>query len=661
MSGSGDWRDSAFVDRERAVDEIHLRASHPVRPYARISHMVRVMRSPSDFFREELFQRFWEAEARRTGTRPTDEEAPPAVWLTPSADTADRPRKEIDADIHKRRLAAQARQNVTKDAMRALRSQPSRGNRVLRAFAHTKRRNLSQAHKVLINVFKDTMGMVDSPERYANSLAGQTQAALEEVGKLVRLYAPKGPLDPESATIARDEADPDDDGREPFERLSPFAPGGEIDPAAPFSARRVWLNIWRRDTSQTPHPPQSDRLRLHWELYDANHNFTAYEDFHCAEEASEAGLFVASDSARVDTDRTAFSAVNAAITTLTQGGAFGWQGELFALSHFYVLPLRDVAAARLGAQEAEQLMAALEPDAEIPAAATATLRSLLSQEAQKYFHFPDKTRATGLREDFVITRVAGGAAVMVSDLRPHSRTEYHLERAARTLIFDIALTEESRGRLMKTCIELATYRMLGVRSYANLFPARELFNDLAEEISERTFGLTKGVNYPYYSSHKRLRELDLISARLDAANFFITDGVNGAAGQAMNYSRLVRDRLARLDERPIAGFQSAEDIFGRFISSTLNTKRFAERYEQVRRRVTEANELLRADMDLGLQAIIGVLGGTALVLSIDSLWGSTVGPALTAALAVLVIFCVAALARHLSKKKRPPDRSGGRS
>jgi hypothetical protein len=470
--------------------------------------MIRVMRSPSDLFREELFQRFWDAEAGSTGARPTDEQAPPAAWLTPPVTPADRPRAEIDADIQKRRLAAQARQNVTKDAMRALRSRPSEDNAVLQAFAGSKcRGDLSKAHGALIKVFKDTMGVVGSLDRYADSLGGQTAIASAEIGKLVRLYAPGQPLDPQSATLRRDETDPPDDGREPFERLTPFAPGGAIDPAAPLSARRVWLNFWRRDGSQRPREQESDRLRLHWELYDSNHNFTAYEDFRCTGEASEAGLFEANDSARIDTHRTALSSINAAINSLTATDTFNWRGELFALSHFYVLPLRDVAAARLGADEAERLMAALEPGAETSANATATLRSLLSQEAQHYFRFPDKTRATGLREDFVMTRVAGGAAVMVSDLRPHSRTEYHLERAARTLIFDIALTEESRGRLMKTCLELATYRMLGVRSYANLFPATELFNDLAEEISERTFGLSDGFNYPYFSSRSRLRSL----------------------------------------------------------------------------------------------------------------------------------------------------------
>jgi len=65
MTRSGDWRDSAFVDRERAVDEIHLRASYPIRPYARVSHMIRVFNSPSDMFREELYNLCHEALAKR--------------------------------------------------------------------------------------------------------------------------------------------------------------------------------------------------------------------------------------------------------------------------------------------------------------------------------------------------------------------------------------------------------------------------------------------------------------------------------------------------------------------------------------------------------------------------------------------------------------------
>jgi len=146
----------------------------------------------------------------------------------------------------------------------------------------------------------------------------------------------------------------------------------------------------------------------------------------------------------------------------------------------------------------------------------------------------------------------------------------------------------------------------------------------------------------------------------------------------MNYSRLVRDRLARLDERPIPGFQSADDIFGRFISSTLNTKRFAERYEQVRRRVTEANELLRAELDLSLQLlIIFVAAGAAVMSVIDASWpkiGLGVWSVIlevwsfiphTAAkpivLGASLIVVVVAIAWRLSKKKRPPDRSDGRS
>lgn len=135
MTRSGDWRDSAFVDRERAVDEIHLRASYPIRPYARVSHMIRVFNSPSDMFREELYNLCHEALAKRRKWFAGRIEGPlPIELLTPQVDQASSDRKAIEKTISDRRRAAQDRQDLTKDAMRALRTSPPDRNRVISAF-----------------------------------------------------------------------------------------------------------------------------------------------------------------------------------------------------------------------------------------------------------------------------------------------------------------------------------------------------------------------------------------------------------------------------------------------------------------------------------------------------------------------------------------------
>ncbi|MGX6648289.1 DUF3422 family protein [Maricaulaceae bacterium MS644] len=600
MSRSGDWRDSAFVDRERAVDEIHLRASHPIRPYARVSHMIRVLRSPSDLFREELYERYWSAkQGRRKKRREKAEDYCPADWLTPPVDLGDHDLEKINTAIRRRRRAAQSRQDLAKNAMRALRSLPSSDNPLLEAFAPGKTLEAAQA-KVLLK-FKECMSVIGGPDRYGDSLAGQTRTAVEEMAKLVALYGDNKILDPKSSVHAAP-AEPQADGREPFNRLSPFTPGaGPIDPAARLSTRRLLLNLWKPDGET-----ESDRLRLQWELYDANHNFTFFEDFHDSAEAESCGFFAPHDDPRVvDTSNTALRSANSAFTALMGKDQFVWRGELFALSHFFVLPIDAVLQARLpdeaAAQASRRLQEACLTGRPETVAGDPDFIALLEREARRYLRFPDKTRATGERSDFIMTLVHGGAAVLISDLRPHSRTEYHLERAARTLIFDIALTNEQRGRLLKTCTDLATYRMMGVRSYANFFPATEVFNDAAEELSERTFQLTGS------DLKDRLREIASISERVAAMNFFVTDGVNGAASQAANFARLAQDRLLSLDETRLRGFQSVADVISRFLSSTLNARRFAERYEQVRRRIAEANDLMRAELDYGIQNRIGHL------------------------------------------------------
>lgn len=381
--------------------------------------------------------------------------------------------------------------------------------------------------------------------------------------------------------------------------------------------------MWRHPGQAPSAEPKIDQLRLSWELYDANHNFTIYEDFRDLVEAQDSGFFASIEDPRVvETGQTALRSANLAIKALTHDDPFKWKGELFALSHFFILPMRDVLSARLSPEAAATMAGRLEEAARLrtpeAAAHDPELVALLESEARRYFSFPDKTRATGDRSDFIMTLVHGGAAILVSDLRPHSRTEFYLERAARTLIFDIALNDEERGRLLKSCTDLATYRMLGVRSYSNFFPAQEVFNDISEELSERTFQLQRPNRNQRTRTEddqrQRLREIGTISERVAAMNFFITDGVNGAASQAMNYARMAQDRLARLEETRIRGYQSAEDVFARFLSSALNAERFADRYEQVRRRISETNDLLRAELDIEIQNRIGNLTwGTVLL------------------------------------------------
>lgn len=635
MSRTYDWRDSAFVDRERAVDEIHLRASYPLRPYARISHMIRVMRSPSDLFREELYKRYWQARRRRKGKFDDGRSQPfPEEWLTPAVDIEGRAPDEISAAISRRRRASQERQDVAKDAMRALRTLPSETNVVLKAFARGD--SIPSAQAKVLAEFKTCMKAIGSSKRYAESLAGQTRAAVSEMAKLVDLYRPGQPLEPETSALDRVHDDDESDGREPFKRLHPFVPGGA--PALDqrhFTGRRLWLNLWKPEGPDTPEDAQTDRLRAAWELYDANQNFSFFQDFDDASEAAAHKFFDgASSQGVVNTQDTASRSAVRAIERLTENSPFDWRGELFALSHFFVIPLRDVLGARLALDETQAIMEDLErargPAGRIPAAVDQKVRDIISEEARRYFRFPDKTRANGVREDFILTMVYGGAAILVSDLRPHSRTAYHLERAARTLIFDISLNNEERGRLLKICTDLATYRMLGVRSYANFFPATEVFKDVSEELSERTFRIGK-TKLRFRIGKSRLRaKLDQIAAlseRIAATNFFITDGVNGAAGQAANYARLAEDRLALLNEMPFAGYQSAREVFARFLSSSLNVRRFAERYEQVRRRIAEANDLLRAELDYNVQSGIQRLTLVAAIVG-----GIAAGAALIAAL-----------------------------
>jgi len=186
-------------------------------------------------------------------------------------------------------------------------------------------------------------------------------------------------------------------------------------------------------------------------------------------------------------------------------------------------------------------------------------------------------------------RVAGGRALMFSDLRLHE------DRFSRILIRDLGLNERQAGRLAQRAFELNTYRLLALISLPvareNTLRIHQLENKLAE------------VTQKMAQSNGDFAEADLLSTLSDLSAE--TEGIIAASGYRYRASRaygeLVRKRLEDMRQERIEGLQTFGEFLDRRFTPALATiEAAARRQEELSKRAARVTALLRTRVEVGL-------------------------------------------------------------
>ena len=579
------WRESAYMDREPLIHEIHKRQPFPLRPYVRATLMVRIFPSLADRVREHIV-------AKKPELSP--EQAPGAPFTTEQLLANKAPEAvQLDEKLAKqflqtREVLLYERRNAVKAYIRGL------------SPTYTPKHQIqpSDASNMLAEVYKDFMSTRAERPDY-------TTLARREIRRLEALYKPGGPLH-----LPEDLMPLPADGRFGARPLEPYRTGG--------ASRKRWFNFWKRsaDSRQVPAVDNGEDLRLNWELYGLNQNFTVIEDYNEGHlppltDGSEDAFF--DDVESINTARTAIDGFEQRLRTLSPetAQAFRWCGDLLSVSHVWMLPIEKLLMwdnSHVTAPDQALLWKVRSHpgvlDAGLNSDEFERLQTLLVRFAKPFFAMQDPTRADWTRDDFIMSRVVGDRAFLLADLQQHSRKHHNAERASRVVVIDFGMNDEQRGRLLKRIYDIATYRMLGLRDYSYFFCAQTVTDGVNIELDKLSGDLSKLAENESKDEHsyekslqEHVQQLLQLDARLSSLNFFIADGITPSAKSTETYLTLAQERIESLREARMPGYQTVGEYLRRFEGSARNVIRIAEQYEMARTRLAELIALARAETD----------------------------------------------------------------
>lgn len=187
------------------------------------------------------------------------------------------------------------------------------------------------------------------------------------------------------------------------------------------------------------------------------------------------------------------------------------------------------------------------------------------------------------------SEVEGGSAHIATDFRQGS------DGLTRMLVLDSGMKPEQAGALVQRLLEVETYRtlaLLGLPTAQALSPIISDVEDGLRSITERMRGADPA------DSRALLDEISALAADLEA----------GAAaslyrfGASRAYGGIVADRLASLDEEPVAGAATLKGFLERRLGPALRTcEAVEERQANLSRKLSRAANLLRTRVDVELE------------------------------------------------------------
>lgn len=189
----------------------------------------------------------------------------------------------------------------------------------------------------------------------------------------------------------------------------------------------------------------------------------------------------------------------------------------------------------------------------------------------------------------VVTEVADGAALVVSDFRIH-------DGFTRYLVLDRHLRHRQSGRTVQRLLEIETYRMMALLALpvakevsATLAPAeRETATLMAEMTEDRGYQSEREI----LSGLTRLAAAVELSVTRTAFRF----------GAAQAYYALVNQRVADLRGQPMRGFSSIRGFLDRRLAPAIQTcLSVARRQNELSERIARKSALLRTRVDVELE------------------------------------------------------------
>jgi uncharacterized membrane-anchored protein len=189
----------------------------------------------------------------------------------------------------------------------------------------------------------------------------------------------------------------------------------------------------------------------------------------------------------------------------------------------------------------------------------------------------------------VVTEVADGAALVVSDFRIH-------DGFTRYLVLDRKLRRRQSGRTVQRLLEIETYRMMALLA----FPvAREVSATLARAEQETAALMAEmAADRGHDSERAILSGLTRLAAEIELS---ITR-TDFRFGGAEAYYALVVKRVADLRGRSVADFSNIQGFLDRRLAPAIQTcLSVARRQNELSARIARKSALLRTRVDIELE------------------------------------------------------------
>lgn len=173
----------------------------------------------------------------------------------------------------------------------------------------------------------------------------------------------------------------------------------------------------------------------------------------------------------------------------------------------------------------------------------------------------------------------------------------HNDGFGRYFILSSACNQCERGRVLRTLLELESYRTLAMLAHPEALSKLPTLQQQEEELAEISEGLSLNMNIQEQKNTlDRLLSISANNERLIAENNY-----RFAASKA--YSELVDSRLEELDETAINGMVSISSFVLRRLRPAMKTCRsIQERILDLNMRSRNVSELLRSNININMQA-----------------------------------------------------------
>ena len=185
------------------------------------------------------------------------------------------------------------------------------------------------------------------------------------------------------------------------------------------------------------------------------------------------------------------------------------------------------------------------------------------------------------------------------------RTDFLGSGFRRVFIQNKNLRTRRTGRLLQRIVELETYQVLSLLGLPQVRKETSNLSNLEKQITEITKSVSKtakknlnkkSIDYPDYQQD--LNELSYVVAKIEE----IDSSTNYRLSATAAYYKLVEQRIQDLREERLESFQTSYEFLSRRLQPAIRTtEAFSRRLESLATRAQRADNLVRTQIEMGVQ------------------------------------------------------------